>query len=54
MNCLSNKQTCRNVNVLAIVSLPALILWVDNATINSWELQPISKAAVVKAAKRII
>jgi len=35
-----------------MVSLPAWILWVDNASISSWELQPITKAAFVTAANR--
>lgn len=45
-------QTCCNVNLLAILSLPAWILWVDKANISSSKLHFISLAAFVKAAKR--
>jgi hypothetical protein len=50
---MSNKHTCNNVKLFATVSSPGWILWVDNAVINSWELQPISMAALVTAAKRM-
>lgn len=53
LKCLSNKQTCNNVELWVTVILLDWILWVHNAAINSWELQPISRAEVVTAAKVI-
>lgn len=46
-----NKRTCCKVNLLAMLPLPASVLWGDNDNSSSWVLHPNSLAALVRATK---
>lgn len=51
-NYISTLQTCCIVNLLATLSFPACILWVDKANIRSSVLHPIKLATVVAATRK--